>query len=127
MARPMGIPKTGGRKKGTPNKSTESLQAAFDKLDFNLPAQVTELLPQLAIDKRIDILMSLMGFLYPKRKAIEQHIEVEAEAGQHAEMSDEERRIELARLSRVDAKLADDPKVAAAFDTIADHYERGGS
>lgn len=30
MARPKGLPKTGGRKKGTPNKSTAQIKAAIE-------------------------------------------------------------------------------------------------
>ena len=71
MARPHGTPKTGGRKKGTPNKRTAHLVEALDFAGLNVPDALTTLLPNLAPEKQADILMGLLGYLYPKRKAIE--------------------------------------------------------
>ncbi len=71
MARPEGSAKTGGRKKGTPNKKSINLQDSLESNGLSVVERLTELLPQLAIEKQADVLLSLMPYLHPKRKAIE--------------------------------------------------------
>ena len=71
MSRQAGRPKTGGRKKGTPNKSTLGLQEALEAHGIDVVAQLSELIPTLKVEKRADVLMSLMTYLYPKRRSIE--------------------------------------------------------
>lgn len=88
--------KTGGRKKGQPNKNTQELMDLADKLDvnpfeillrfakgdfegLNLPKYVTKpagmgkTFEELSIlpDMRLDAAYKAAQFLYPKRKAIE--------------------------------------------------------
>ena len=67
--------KTGGRKKGTPNKRTREL------LDLNY-CPVEELLKllknkNLSIDKQIFIHKTLLPYFYPHRKAVEFQEEIE--------------------------------------------------
>jgi len=64
-------PKGSGRKEGTPNKRSQNLAEALDSLNFNIPEKLVQLLPKLSPEKQVDILIDLMGYLYPKRKAIE--------------------------------------------------------
>lgn len=71
MARQEGLPKTGGRKKGTPNKKTLGLEEALELHDLDIIATLAETLPQLAPSERAGVLISMMGYLYPKRKAVE--------------------------------------------------------
>lgn len=71
MARAAGLPKTGGRKRGTPNKSTLGLQASLEAQGVDIVALLAETLPALSADKRADVLIDLMNYLYPKRKAVE--------------------------------------------------------
>ncbi|OFZ20071.1 MAG: hypothetical protein A2X94_09155 [Bdellovibrionales bacterium GWB1_55_8] len=71
MAKPTGLPKTGGRKKGTPNKRTVGLQEALESHGLDVVGQLAALLPQLEVEQRASVLIDLMGFLFPKRKAIE--------------------------------------------------------
>jgi hypothetical protein len=66
-----GQPKMGGRKKGTPNKQTALLKDALDELSVDVPKRLAELLPKLEPSKQADVLLDLMGYLYPKRKALE--------------------------------------------------------
>lgn len=101
MPRPAGLPKTGGRKKGTPNKKTLALQDALTAAGLDVPIQITELLPQLEPTKRVDVLLELMAYLYPKRKAIEQQIEVETTSTRISTMTPEERRRRLERLDEI--------------------------
>ena len=65
--------KTGGRKKGSPNKRTQSL---IEKLEAANYCPVEDLLniirtEQLEPMDRANIDMKLMEYLYPKRKAVE--------------------------------------------------------
>ena len=71
MARPKVIAKTGGRKKGTPNKKTEDFFSVLESIELNLVDEVYKILPELSPEKRADVLVKLMEFAYPKRKALE--------------------------------------------------------
>jgi len=75
MPRPKGLIKTGGRKKGTPNRATQNLVEALDTLNFDIPSKIYELLPKLSSEKQVDVLLKLMEFVYPKVKAIEPEIQ----------------------------------------------------
>ncbi|MGZ3775201.1 MAG: hypothetical protein ACXVCY_15020 [Pseudobdellovibrionaceae bacterium] len=61
-------PPGSGRKKGTPNKKSQSLSEILNAHDFNVPEKLIELLPQLSAERQADLLLDLMGYLYPKRK-----------------------------------------------------------
>lgn len=63
--------KTGGRKKGSPNKNTTELKFFFDSIDLCLPEKIMELLPALDDSKKVETLLKLMEYVYPKKKAIE--------------------------------------------------------
>ncbi len=63
-----GHSKTGGRQKGTPNKKTALLHQTFERLSCDVPALIIEALPDLTPDKRVDVLLALMQYLYPKRR-----------------------------------------------------------
>jgi hypothetical protein len=63
--------KTGGRKKGSPNRDTTELKVFFDSVDFCIPEQIIELLPLLDDSKKVETLLRLLEFVYPKRKALE--------------------------------------------------------
>lgn len=71
MPRPIGLPKTGGRQKGTPNKRTEILRDVLEKLDCDVPQRLVTLLPQLSPDRQADVLLELLQYVFPKRKAEE--------------------------------------------------------
>ncbi len=67
MARPIGIPKTGGRKKGTLNKKSYVLSEQLEALDFDVVEQLIECLndPEYKPQKP-QILLKLLDYLYPK-------------------------------------------------------------
>lgn len=69
--RPVGYPKTGGRQKGTPNNRTLALSDTLESLGFDPLPKLVELLPNLTPEKQADVLLKLMEFIYPKRKAID--------------------------------------------------------
>ncbi len=64
-------PPKSGRKKGVPNKRTLILNEILDAGGLDVPQMLLALLPKLPITKQADVLLDLMSFLYPKRKAIE--------------------------------------------------------
>ena len=72
MPRLQGLSKTGGRRKGTPNKTTQGLQQALEGMNLNILEQICQLLPHLSVDKRVDVLLHLMAYIYPKRKSLDQ-------------------------------------------------------
>jgi hypothetical protein len=60
-----------GRKKGTPNKKTVVLLEVLELVGLNVPQKLTELLPSLEPEKQADVLLELLSYLYPKRKALD--------------------------------------------------------
>ena len=71
MARAQGTTKTGGRRKGTPNRKTGQLADQLASLGIDVPSEIAKALPNLDVTTRTGVLMELMTFLFPKRKAIE--------------------------------------------------------
>lgn len=73
MPRPKGLPKTGGRQPGTPNRKTHELAEKLDKLGCD----PIEGLALIAIDKetapelRVRCYAELAQYVYAKRKAVE--------------------------------------------------------
>ena len=64
-------PEGSGRKAGTPNKSTLAIREKLEVYGIDIVAQLSEILPQLPIEKRAGVLLELMDFVYPKRKSVE--------------------------------------------------------
>lgn len=71
MAKPLGSQKTGGRQKGTPNKKTLCFEDSLAKHNIDVVEQIAQVLPELSTDRRADVLLNLMAYLFPKRKAVE--------------------------------------------------------
>lgn len=84
MSRPIGLPKTGGRKKGTLNKKTKDLSDVFNNTGFDLTDSIIKLLPELDPNKRVDVLIKLMEYLYVKPKIVA--VEVNDENYLHSEL-----------------------------------------
>ncbi len=65
--------KTGGRKAGTPNKSTLSLFAKCEALNIDPFNDLLELAADRSLEDpiRLKALTEVCGYLYPKRKAVE--------------------------------------------------------
>lgn len=77
MPRPPGLPKTGGRKPGTPNKKSKIISECLDAAGINLVSSIAEILPQLSVEKRVDVLMGLMPYVYPRKKSLESSLNVQ--------------------------------------------------
>lgn len=66
-----GHKKLGGRKRGTPNAKTQALEGILSGLGKSVPEMILEILPDLDPSEKVKVLMGLMPYIYPKRKAIE--------------------------------------------------------
>jgi len=71
MGRKKGTTKTGGRKFGTPNRRTFEFRKFLEEADFSIPQKILDILPSLAEEKQVDILVKLLAYAYPKYKTIE--------------------------------------------------------
>lgn len=71
MARAMGLPKTGGRKKGTPNKLSLRLHDLLESCDLNPIVQISKLLPKLSAKEQTDVMLQLLPYIYPRRKTMD--------------------------------------------------------
>ena len=69
MARPKGLPKTGGRKAGVPNKRSSEFETKLKALNIDPIAGIVSELQQLTSDRRVSTLLSLLPYLYPKKLA----------------------------------------------------------
>ena len=67
--RPPGLPKTGGRKKGTPNKATAAIAEKLDRLGCDPVAIIVQIAQNEAEEStiRLRAAIELCSFLYPKR------------------------------------------------------------
>lgn len=69
MSRPKGIPKTGGRVKGTPNKVTYSLKEWITSLIDKQRTQIEKDLQGLEPKERLQMIEKLMQYVIPKQAA----------------------------------------------------------
>lgn len=74
--------KTGGRKKGTPNKKSLFLSDALNLASFDFIHEFTKLYSEVDANKKAELLMKLMEYCFPKRKSLDidlsAHTEIEA-------------------------------------------------
>lgn len=76
MARSARYPRTGGRKKGTPNRRSLDLAEQLRFIGLDVPAEIDKVLPELNAVERSNTLLEQMAFLFPKRKAVEHSGEI---------------------------------------------------
>lgn len=70
MSRPKGLPKTGGRKKGTRNLKTLVLRESLARVGFDIIKELYDLYPKLDHETKAKILMSFLPFLFPKPSSV---------------------------------------------------------
>jgi hypothetical protein len=60
--------KTGGRKRGTPNKNSRELREILSAKGVNVPEMLLDLMDdvEMPVTKKADILLGLMPYLHPK-------------------------------------------------------------
>jgi hypothetical protein len=80
MSRPVGLVKTGGRKKGTPNKRTLRFEEELNRLNINLLDSIVTDLSNLDSEKRVDVLLKLLPYLYSKPRFVESETEEEGDS-----------------------------------------------
>ncbi len=81
MARPKGLPKTGGRKAGSPNKLTNELRDALGEVLYKqiTPRKLNTLLRSLKPMERINALTKLLRFTLPELQSIDVKTQVTEE------------------------------------------------
>ncbi len=70
MSRPTGIPKTGGRTKGTPNLKTLVLRESLRRVGFDIVNELHELYPSLDPQTQAKVLLSFLPYLFPKPEVV---------------------------------------------------------
>jgi len=75
--RPIGLPKTGGRQKGTPNRATLTAAEKLEALCCDPLAGMARLAmdEKNAPELRARLFIELAQYLYPKRKAVDTAVE----------------------------------------------------
>ena len=71
MARPKGHPKSGGRKKGTPNENTQKARDFVAWIMKKGYDDVDELWDELKAKEKMDAIVKLMDHLIPKQARVE--------------------------------------------------------
>jgi hypothetical protein len=66
MARPPGLPKTGGRKRGSRNLKTLILRESLTRVGFDIVQEIRDIYPKLDAQTKAKVLMAFLPFLFPK-------------------------------------------------------------
>ena len=97
IGRPLGLPKTGGRAKGTPNKATQSLREKLADLGCDPVQELVRIAQNSKIeDTKIEIYTKFLPHLHPKRKPADDSPGEEENTVDRQEISPEEA-VNLAR------------------------------
>jgi len=72
--RPKGLPKTGGRRRGTPNRATVSLREKLDARGYDPILKLVEIAEdtRTPLELRVHIHLGIAPYLHPKRKPVDQ-------------------------------------------------------
>lgn len=70
VGRPSGLAKTGGRKKGTPNKATQKMREVLAEIGCDPLVELARIAqePKTPVEQKIRIYSELLPYVYPKRK-----------------------------------------------------------
>jgi hypothetical protein len=71
--RPIGLQKTGGRKKGTPNRATVVLRDKLAALGCDPAEELVTIAqnPETSVHSKVQIYSTLLPYVYPKRKLVD--------------------------------------------------------
>jgi hypothetical protein len=72
MGKPMGLPKTGGRTKGTPNKRTIGFGETLEARGINLLDEILNQAARLSGREKMKVYLDLLPYQFPKRKPTDQ-------------------------------------------------------
>jgi hypothetical protein len=119
MPRPLGLPKTGGRKRGTPNKASAAREAAINvsgltPLDYLLQVMRDEQVPT---ELRLDAATRAAPYVHPRLSSVA----VENKDGQPFAISVEQQRREAEERAREAIALIDETFGLAAGGCTAAH------
>lgn len=81
VGRPIGIAKTGGRKKGVPNRATMRLAQELKELGFSFARELITVYPQLELGAKAKLLSQLMPYLHPQFRTSEAPASEKTESG----------------------------------------------
>lgn len=70
MSRPIGLPKTGGRVKGTPNLKTLVLRESLNRVGFDIVKELHELYPNLDPQTQAKVLLAFLPYLFPRPETV---------------------------------------------------------
>ena len=87
--RPPGTPKTGGRKKGTPNRITAETRNWLQKFLKGKRADIVEAWDKLKPVEKIEAYQKLLSYIVPKQQAATAELETRIELNQIAKTLDE--------------------------------------
>jgi hypothetical protein len=61
-----------GRKRGTPNRATQTMRDLFADLDYDPAVELTNIArdPKTPLDTRVQIHLGILPYLYPKRRPV---------------------------------------------------------
>lgn len=65
-----GLGRLGGREKGTPNRKSQLIESLINVDEINLPGEILKCCENLKPLEKAQIMLKLMEYIYPKRKAI---------------------------------------------------------
>ena len=97
MGKPKGLPKTGGRKAGTPNKASLSPDVLFESYDFDVVGEFLESVKDLKPSDKTIALLKFMEFVFPKKKSLESFSE-------YPDKKDQASSLDLSRISDSELK-----------------------
>jgi len=117
-------PEGSGRKKGTPNNKTLILNEIMENLGLDVPTRLCELLPLLKPSKQADVLLQLMGYLYPRRKSVECFIERGFNEEEKPELTHEEKAREIISMYKIFSEIEEEPEVRNAYKVLAERDEK---
>jgi deoxyribodipyrimidine photolyase-like uncharacterized protein len=90
MSRPKGIPKTGGRKAGTPNKVTQDVREWLTQLVEGSREQIERDLQSLDPKDRLQALEKFMQYTIPKLQAVEATVHDDGPVYDYSKLTDDE-------------------------------------
>ena len=117
--RPKGLPKTGGRPKGTPNRVTARVRAKLERFVNGHLADLERDWPALGAMGRAQLICQLLPFIVPKQTAVSVEAQVRAEYREIRLLLDEMPEEMTARIAGKMLELADRdgfPAISESFD-----------
>jgi hypothetical protein len=77
--RPPGHPKSGGRERGTPNRSTQAIRELFEELNFDPIRELVKMAkdPKVPRGLKANVLTTLCSYRFPRPKSADESVPLE--------------------------------------------------